>query len=679
MHHRPSSRPTLLAGALATSAMFGACSIESPEMPSFESEWRVPVGVFEKTVSEMIGDEENFVVGADGLLSVQTSGELDAVTLGDQLDAEVDGISLSAEIGPISLEPSDPVDFDYRLGELFPPAEMLDGVSTPVPTFTFDLASAPQDLPGFRSATLESGGLDVTIVNGLPVDVGGAAPPEQIELALVDPENGTVLQSLVVDGPIAAGTGWSRTLDLSGRTLPDSVAVELTGGSMGSGTDPVDIDADAQLAIRVRTSAMTVLSADAEFGAQNFEESTRLALDDSIRIVHAAIASGDLTVRVRNDLPVPATADLGIDALRTTSGAAFALRIPLAPGATETRSVDLAGYALDFGDAPGEELEVLAMLSTVGSQGAAVNIDATDVVSVDVDPITLSFDSVEGIVDPMSIDLENSTTLIELPDELEDLRLAQAELRLAIASTVGMPGTIDLELLGVNDDGAAVPLDVHVDLPAAMPGETVLHSVLLNETNSDILDFLNNLPTRIEVSGRATAGDGVTAGTIAVDDSLTARWSIDAPMTVQLLSQTVDIDAQLLDLGESLREQLDERLISLELDAEVTSTLPVGAVAWIGIDSDSTRVHEDPELLLGPIEIVAAPALRDDGSRDLARSVSTIALDEADVPAVTQPVAWQAVRVEIPGSDGRFVTLRASDSIAVRGFLRARILVGEAQ
>ena len=646
-------------------------------MPSFDSEWLVPLGTTSRTVEELLEGDETLVIGPQGEISLATEGELEPVALGDQLDVSLDGLSLDAEIGPVDLEPTDPIDFDYRLGDLYPAAETLDGASAPVPAFTFDLASEGRDLPGFTTATLAEGELRMRVHNGLPVPVGGTSAPERIAVQLLDASDHTLLGTVDFPEPIGP-EGWDqRGLDLRGLTLPDSVAVRLAGGSPGSQGSAVIIDADAVLAVTVETVGLRVSSARAPVGAQSFADTSAVELADSIRVQSADIASGSLDLHLRNDLPLDLDLTLHVDRLLDPGGRPFSVDIPLPGGSTRDLNQDLAAHRLDFGPQLGTELEIRLEAVTPGSDGADILVDATDVVRLELAPLDLRFARVTGVIDPLEVDLASSSTSIELPDELEDLELAQAELRLGLRSSLGMGARIDLRLEGRDDGGTVVPLDVAVDLPPAEAGQTLVHNVVLDQNNSDLLAFLNNLPTTIDIDGRATVGDGVTLGEVAVDDSVSARWSIRAPMTVALLDQVVELDVARVELDEDLREEIDLRVRELDLEAEVLSTLPIGARAWIGLDADSTAVQENPSLRIGPIEIPAAGSLRADGSRPRAEAGSRIHVAEEDVDVVTRPSLYQSVRIEVPGTEGRFVTLRANDTIELRGFLRVRVRLGE--
>lgn len=670
---RTSSAPATL--ALCTLALVG-CTIEDPQLPTYEAEWIIPLGTIDENLGSLIEDEEDFVIGEDGSITLSTAGELDAIGVGDRLDVDVEGMDFGAEIGTIHLDSTEPVGFAHRLGRLYPAADAMHGADVPVPSFQFSLDSDPQDLPGFRSATVASGGLEIEVANGLPVPIGGDSYPEQLIIGLVDPVDQSHLGYFVVPEAIPAGSSYHRWIELGGAVLPDSVGVVLSGGSPGSGGQLVRIDAQSELAVSVRTSDLEVTSAEASVGEQSFLEVASVDLPDSVRVLRATVSQGELVMRLSNELPLDTTVDLEIPGFVDDDGAALVLSIPLPAGSNVDRSVDLRPYELRLGTEPGQKLDLFARVSTPGSDGAYVQIRSTDRIAVVVEPLSLRFSSVTGILDPVEVDIESSQTTIEIPEDLEHMQLQSAELVLGFRSTLGMPVNVDLRMEGTNDRGVMVPLETSIEIPALLPDQPTQHARTLDRTNSSIVEFLNNLPTAITFSGTARIGDGFTVGTVATTDSVSARWSISAPMVVAVAAQTIDSDADSIDLGEELRDHLRERLVELTLEAEVTSTLPLAATAFVGIDSDAQAVFDAPALRLGPIAIPAATTAGN-GTRVPATLTSTLVIAREDVPLITEPGSWQGLRLTIPGTDGRFVTLRASDAVQVRGFLRARVLVGE--
>lgn len=666
---------TAIAAAIAGS-FAAACSIEEPKLPTLETELVLPLGTLRYDVAELIEGEDSFVTGEDDVIALQIGGDLDSVSVGEAIDIHVDGAGVDAVLDGVELSAGTPASFAFTLGALYPPAQSAAGMPLPVPPFTFTVVSPTQDLPGFTSASIRSGEIQVTLTNGLPVPLGGAAPPEQILLRLADPASGTTLTQLLLTDELPAGQTRTHTLDLAGASAGDSLRVELSGGSPGSQGAPVGIDPAACLSVDVTCDALVVDSAVAPIPAQSFRDTLVVDLPDSVQVVRGTIARGTLRVDLVSDLPLPLTARLLVPALHRPDGSSLQMDVPLAAGAAASASSDLTDCTLEFEGAVGDRLEVLAVADTPGSLGGDVAIQSGTSMHAELLPLTLSFASVTGIVDPQRVELDPTHVDVDLPDEMEQLQLEQAELRLELHTGVQMPAAVDLRLQGVSADGAMVPLDLHFDL-ASPEGEGIAdHQLVFDGTNSELLPFLNNLPVRIELSGSASVGDGFTPGTIRAGDALWASWQIDAPLSVALAPQAIELDARALDLSDDVRDEIRERVLTASVAATVRSTLPVGARVWIGLDVDSSRVHTQPHLRLGPVDLPAATGSKG-GERIAAVAASELRLAAEDLPWIADQPVLQAVTVELPGTAGAFVVLRSTDRVEVSGMLRARLRIAE--
>ena len=671
---RPRGWRAVVAAAAAALAA-SACSIEEPKLPTVETELVIPLGTLHYELAELVEGEDSFITGDDDILALQLAGDLDSVAVGDGLDVSVGGASVDAVLDGIELAAGSPATFAFALVQLYPPAQQAGGMDLPVPAFTFAAASPSRDLPGFTQATIRSGGLHVRLANGLPVPLGGATPPDQIQLRLLDPGSGIVLTQLQVPLPLPPAGTATYTLDLAGAVAGDSLRVELAGGSPGSAGAAVPIDPAAMLSVEVTCDALEVESAVAPIPAQTFEDTLTVGLPDSIQVIQGTLARGTLQVDLASDLPLPVATRLLVPALRTAAGSPLQLDVPLAARGSGTASADLAGCTLDFGGALGERLDVVAQASTEGSAGVDVAIQSGARVHAELLPLTLTFASVTGIVDPQGVVLDPTHVDVDMPGELDQLELENAELCIDVHTQVQMPATVDLHLEGTSDAGSMVPLDLSFELPPPEGAGLADRTFRFDRDNSQLLPFLNNLPVRLELGGHAGVGDGLSPGTITAGDALWASWRIEAPLSVALQPQEVTIDARLLDLSEDLRRQIRERVVAVSLSATVQSTLPVGARVWIGLDADSTRVYTQPRIRLGPVQL---PAAAGKGSQRLAAvAVSELLLATDDIPVIADQQLLQGVTVELPGTDGSFVVLRATDRIDVRGMLRARLKLAE--
>jgi len=588
----------------------------------------------------------------------------------------VEGKTMRAEVGTISLIPEGSADYAFRLGDLYPESEEGGGWTGLVPPFSFTETSSSRDLPGFTEASIAAGLLTVRIRNGLPVPLGGTVAPEKIEIDLVDPEGGSVVVAIDVDGAIAPGDSALVPADLAGVDLPDSLYAILAGGSPGSGLSEVDVDPEATVEITARPGTLEVTRAVAPVGAEAFGETSFVALPDSVRVAAASIESGRLAVALSNNLPLPVDVEIELPSLFEPGGAALSLFFSIEAEGSASSDVDLAGYTLDLGGEAVDSLAVRARASTGGSAGELVSIEADDALVAAVDSLSLLFSSVTGVLDRRQIDLDTTKIDLEIPEELESIALSRARLVVTMRSEIEIPGSLAVHLEGVSEGGAAVGLDVSTALAAAAAGSTTAQEIVLDETNSDLVPFLNNLPVGVTGTGRAFFGDGVSEGTVKSEDAVSAEYAITTPLVFSLDAQTIEIDPEKVDLDDEDRADLEDHLIGALLDATVRSTFPVGVRAWVLFGTDSSRVFDSPALTIGPFDVSGAGAAPDSGSREAASASERIELDEEGVRVLALPDLYEALRIEVPGTEGVFVEVLDTDRIEAEGVVRGRVRIG---
>lgn len=670
----------------ATAALFGVaalllagCEIEvrDPAMPTFSTRLAVPLGHQELTVAELVEDQDFLAVGADSVLAFAVTGDSVAVALDRDLDVELAGADAGAEIGPLRLDDAPPLGFAFTLDEIYPGASSLPSGPVVLPGFDFDLEAAGADIRDVQSAQVESGLLSLTLYNDLPIPMSGADAPARITASLVDPADGAVLAAVEFPAPIAPGAWATATADLAGATLPGTVAVRLSGGSEGGpaaeGVDPMD-----GLAVEVGLSDLRVTEATAVIGAQSFTESGGLALPDDLGILSARLGGGVLDVSLRNDLPVPCTAVLTLPEIALAGGAPLAVVLDLPAGGTAGEAVDLAGAVVAApGDAPLAELTWEIAVESPGSGGAYATVRAADRLEAAVAPATLSLAEVTGIIPEETYALDPVSEDIDLPDELDGLTLPAATLTLTVRNGTGLGGVLDAVLVGVNAAGETARLDAAATIaPGGDPAVTT--TIVLDQDNSGIADFLSLLPERVELSGGIRVGGDGVAGTVRPGDRASLDWRLDAPLRLVVDESTVEPDPEPLDLDEDLRRDLREHLVSAELTAEVANRLPFGAEVSLQVGPDPAAALDAPELVVGPIP-VAAGLLDPVGGWTVGAALSPVRvpLDDAGIAALTREGAHLAVVARIPGTAGDAVTVRVGDRIDVRAAISAEVLIQE--
>ena len=664
---------------LATCVVLAAgCTIEEPQLPSFTTMATIPIGGHEITVTELIEDEDFLTEGENSAVMFAIEGEATTVSLDFDLSADLDGASFSAELGDFTIAAPPAMDFGFRLDELYPDAASLPPVPLPVPAFDFTLDSSPADIDGIESATLATGTLSVEVFNGLPVTVSGDAPPEQLTVEVIDPRYGSVITTLTADGGLAPGETGLWSVDLAGVELPGEVSVRLQGGSPGSST-PVTVDPASSLAVAVALTDLTVVEAVATIGALSIQAGAVEALPDSLGIIAAEISAGALDITIENGLPLACRAELSCDDMFDAAGSPLLVVMDLAPHQRTTTGIDLAGAGITGpDDTPLTELAWNVSMTTPGSAGTPVTLRAQDRILVDVSPTTLVLGEVTGVFPEQSFDLDMMVEQIDIPDELDGITLTQASLTVEILNDTGIEGALDVRLEGTNSDGLTAVLQTTADIESRKGTEPERTVIRLDETNSNITEFLELMPENFEMTGAIVVGGVDSPGTVRPGDTAAISWRIDAPLRVIIDNSEIHRDAEPLDLDEDLREELDDHIFGGRILTVVENRFPFAAQVLFQVGSDSLSAMDSPGLVIGPLAVAAATIDPVTGyAKDSAESRHDIQLTREEIRVMTQPNAYTAVVALIPGTAGAEVELRTDDYMQLSGALVAEVLVEE--
>jgi hypothetical protein len=663
-----------LIGALA---ILGGCEINKPEMPTFDTSLAIPLGVERIEVMDMVEDEEFLVVGGDSSLAFFIDGEPDTLAFDFQLSADIGSQNIQQGLGNFELPVADPMAYSFELATIWPAASGMVSQPAMVPPFPINVSSSGQDLPDIDSAVLESGGATITVTNGLPVPISADSGPDQLVLDLIDPGSGSSFATFTFP-VIAAGAQSSQTADLAGVTLPGTLAVALAGGSPGSSGGIVNVSGTDAIDIAAVFENLVVSSATAVVGAQSFLTTFDTALPADYEITQAVISSGSVSLAMVNEMPVPCTALVVwpnlVDILDQPLSAVF----NLAAGQSANQSIDFSGYVVMAGAQPLTSLSADVEIETPGSGGTPVTMSAGDGLNTDISGGTIVFESVTGVVPAYDVQLDTIEEQIDLPDELDGLQLTAAAMVLRLTNSAGLPGDLDLTLTGTSAAGnvrtmlvreSIVPADVRA------PGVT---RILLNEDNSTIIDFLNNMPETIALGGMVTVGGDGSIGTVHSNDYAVVSWEIDAPVEVIVDGSTISADPRLLDLDQDTREMIEGHALGASIQTEILNHLPVGVELSIIFSDSLATLDTDPLLTIGPLIVAAAEV--DPITHTVVEAVVSrpvVELTEEQARIFGQPGLITVVEAVLPSTNGLPVRMMASDFLEIRGLVQMDIHVND--
>lgn len=664
-----------LSAAVTTLGLLGGCEINSPKMPSFDTSLTIPLGTERVDVLDALEDEDYLVVDGSGTVNFFIEGEPDTMDFGFDLATDIAGQTIQQGVGAFSLAALDPMHYSFILADIWAPAAGATNLITPVPGFPIDVVSPGQDIPDVESATLESGSATITVTNGLPVPVSADSGPDQIRLVLENPLDGSVVASFLF-GVIAAGQTAVQTADLAGVVLPGDMRVHLTGGSPGSGASAVVVNGDDSITVDAEFGDLVVSEAVAVVGAQEFQTSFDSALPDDYEILQAVISSGSIELTVTNGMPIPCAATLTWPAIVDLAGLPLRASFNLAAGQTAGQTMDFTGRILDGGGSALAALTANVDITTPGSGAIPVALSASDGLTASLSAGSIAFSSVTGIVPLQEVAIEPIREDIDLPDELGGLELTAASMVLRVTNTSGLPGQVAVTMTGTSADGLVRSLTVDRQIEAAAARSPYTTTIVLDETNSTLIEFLNNLPEQIVLAGDVSVG-GVS-GTVHADDYAIVDWEISAPVEVIINDATIETEPDSLGADQDMQDMINNHVRGARLQTEILNHLPIGVEIRILAGTDTLTIADAPLLELGPFAVAAG--LVDPVSHTVSEPVTStpsLSLTEEQARVFAQPGLYTMIAVRLPSTEGNPVRLLATDYLEIRGMITVDVEVSD--
>jgi len=558
--------------------------------------------------------------------------------------------------------------YSFELGDIWAPASGATNVLTLVPAFPIDVLSDPQNIPDLESATLASGSISITLTNGLPVPVSAASGPDQLQLNLENPASGAIIATFLFP-EIAAGSSSVQTVDLAGITLPGDVSVRMAGGSPGSSGQVVTVNGTDSIEIATQFTDLVVSSANAVVGAQTFDTFFETELPADYELEHAVISGGSVGLDVSNDMPVSCQAIMTWNELRSAANQPLSVVFDLAAGQHLNRTVDFSGYTLTADGMPLSALRAEVAITTPGSEGSSITLSADDGLTANLTGGTISFSSVTGLVPSYTVAVDPILEEIDLPEEMDGLALVAASMVMHVTNSAGLEGT--------SASGNTVAMNVSETILAAQARATTT-DIVLDQTNSSIIDFLNNLPGSINLSGDVIVGGDGTVGTVHADDFAVISWDIHAPVEVIINGTTLDSDPSALDLDQDMRDMIDDHARGAFIQTEILNHFPVGVEIFIKAGTDTSTLATAPLLEIGPLAV--DPAIVDSITHIVTQSVistPTIDLSAEDALVFSQQGLHTLIEVHLPSSEGNIVRMMSTDYLEVRGAIQVDINVND--
>jgi len=380
------------------------------------------------------------------------------------------------------------------------------------------ISSAPYPIDAdtlFQTMTLQTGFLDISIYNGLPIDI------TNLQLEIRNNSNSALVAN--ANFPlISAGATEVQTISLAGITIEGSLTGQIISmASPGSNGTPVLIDTSNALLTTMTVYDLHPSSATAIFPSQNLvdKEKTVPFKFKTVELVEAHVKSGQAVIDLYSTLQDSVRFVYKLPSA-SIGGTQFEIQTTLPPAPPGGVSVfshayDFAGYDLDLTGPNHDTVNTIynRIQARVDSTGQMTTLSVTDSIYSSMKFEGIIPDYARGYLGQDTFTAGPSQEMIDIFNRIVDgtLQVEDVKLDVEIHNGIGAEAQIDInQITSVNTrTGISVPLtgsalasplfitratDNFGNLPVA---ETTTQ-LMLNNSNSNAGAFIENLPNRID-------------------------------------------------------------------------------------------------------------------------------------------------------------------------------------
>ncbi len=638
------------------------CNIEKPAAPSWETTLRLPLMAKNIPMSDIIENEEYLHSDTAGIVHFIFNKKIDVFPVEDKLKLTPQKNEYFSEIGVFSLGQPEQKYIDVTLEELYPDAASLQGESVIVPPFTINsITKNLSPYPNFEWVKIETGEIAITLTNHSDITLG-----KPLQFNIYDIASDELIGGIVFHDLIYPEESITRYIKLHGKRISSNLKIEILGKSVGSAGNVVQIDPAHLLSVNCELSELQVIEAVAFIPEQVFSGSSFLQITDSIAINHGKIKHGLIQFDATKSFPMNSLLEISIPALLDKSGQQFKEIIFLSTNNKNVRNIILDDFIVQSERARvGNQKIEMNWYATIDRSNEMVLIDQHDFIQVNTSTTEIIFDNVSGVLKTVKLEIAPLREKIKVFDELQSIQLQNAKVNVSVKSGVNFPAETDFIVKGTNDVGDTRNFTVKKKIPAASPNSIETTRIILDKSNSNIIEFLNNLPQDVEVYGTVKLGDGVSGGTVTQNDFIEAMLEITAPLTISLNTQSLEAKIDTVKINSDIQEKIKNNLLFGEFFATVNNSIPLGASVYLNLSKTDSSVYSNPNLIVGPIEIGAATTDETGIATRPVQQVSNFILTKDDLKLFENQQLFMGLKIILPGTDNQIITITSSNFINV--------------
>jgi hypothetical protein len=661
-----------------------------PVLPTWDVDLTVPILDKTFTLGELIKKDTTLKAGAGNQIYYSTTEKLDATKIGDNLKISDISTSASTKLGNFEIKNPGTISASIKAYDIFPslssnlpPGNYIVPSNAPGQTVTTNFTA----FENFQWVTFDGGVIKVTVNNGLPVPLqfpNGLAIYNSNDLT-------TPILTLFENTTINANSELTATADLAGKTLPANLSLKVTVLSPGSGGQQVYLDVN-QMFVTVSASLenLSIASASAKIPSQtepvvisdSFVLEPNEPQPDLINEVN--FKSGSMKIKVVNGI------DLGLNGSITLYNFVrksdnTPLQIPLNIGRknsasnTLTFNLNLADYKLVGNLTNTVDYKVEVRTEDTGNEYRTVS--KNDGLSAEITLQNIVIESISGKAKPREISFEEQKIdLAGLKDYREkfkgSIKFDDIQVEINLVKTARFTFDLNLKIKGVNTRTGKVD---SIEIPPAQRRfSDSTHRIVLNKSNSNIVNFINSfasqeLPEYLIVTGSVFLNPNYEVGRVSSSDSVYGSVSVSFPASVGISNAVFEDTSEVNELSDEAKKEIDKTNYG-KLFVEIENGLGVDVrfrAKILGVTMDSLlSIPKDNDFMINP-----APVGSDGFSTGTTRYINVIELNRDEIQKFKDMKFVRSFISIATANNGGIVKFRTTDSLKVKIYGRVNYRV----
>lgn len=440
----------------------------------------------------------------------------------------------------------------------------------------------------FNNGIVSTVTFELTLTNTWPVD---------LQNVVVTLESNTFTQATWTFTSVPAGSSATETFTLPGGSLDNNFKIDIVSMSSPGSTGNVAIDLTDDLDWNLEIKDIFCVQGVADMIPQTIiDSSTTLDLEftNGEEVVVLELFEGALEYDLTSDMNRPTEIIIEFMGSTDANGDPYSAIIPINPNQNNTGSIDMSGVALRLDQDPAQPYNRLSLgfqFNVTTSDGSTVGIDTAQRISGTILFNGLEFEYIEGYFGAIQEDLGGTSIELDIDflNQFEgSFQFNDPVIRLLTTNGVGAPIRTNFDMEGINEDGTSVALNMppsDIAYPGlSQVGQNIEGVITIDKDNSNIVNFLANIPSTINVDGTVDINpDGNVGNNFIFRESL-----LKVGLEVDI---GLNISASNLIIKDTINASfsIDE---DSGLDPE-TVTLFLNVDNGIGLDAAITLIFED--------------------------------------------------------------------------------------